>query len=29
LLMRIRDGRIVELKEYLDTLHAQEVLLGG
>ena len=28
-LMRIRDGRIVELKEYLDTLHAHEVLLGG
>jgi ketosteroid isomerase-like protein len=27
-LMRIRDGRIVELKEYLDTLHANEVLLG-
>ena len=28
-LMRIRDGRIVEFKEYLDTLHANEVLLGG
>jgi ketosteroid isomerase-like protein len=28
-LMRIRDGQIVEFKEYLDTLHAQEVLLGG
>jgi ketosteroid isomerase-like protein len=28
-LMRIRDGRIVEFKEYLDTLHASEVLLGG
>ena len=28
-LMRIRDGLVVELKEYLDTLHANEVLLGG
>lgn len=28
-LMRIRDGRIVELKEYLDTQHAHEVLLSG
>jgi ketosteroid isomerase-like protein len=28
-LMRIRDGEIVEFKEYLDTLHANEVLLGG
>jgi ketosteroid isomerase-like protein len=28
-LMRIRDGLVIELKEYLDTLHANEVLLGG
>ena len=28
-LMRVRDGKIVEFKEYLDTLHANEVLLGG
>jgi ketosteroid isomerase-like protein len=28
-LMRIRDGRIVEFKEYLDTQLAGEVLLGG
>lgn len=28
-LLRIRSGKIVELKEYLDTLHAREVLLGG
>jgi len=28
-LMRIRGDKIVELKEYLDTLHAREVLLGG
>jgi len=28
-LMRIRDGEIVELKEYFDTLHANEVLLAG
>ena len=28
-LMRIRDGKIVEFKEYLDTQLANEVLLGG
>jgi ketosteroid isomerase-like protein len=28
-LMRIRDGAIVEFKEYLDTQLAQDVLLGG
>lgn len=28
-LMRVRDGEIVEFKEYLDTQHANEVLLGG
>jgi len=28
-LMRVRDGQVIELKEYLDTLHANEVLLGG
>jgi len=28
-LLRIRDGRIVEFKEYLDTQLANEVLLGG
>jgi len=28
-LMRIRDGLVIEFKEYLDTLHANEVLLGG
>ena len=28
-LMRIRDGQIVELKEYLDTQLANEVLLGA
>jgi len=28
-LMRIRDGKVVEIKEYLDTLHAHEVLLGS
>jgi ketosteroid isomerase-like protein len=28
-LMRIRDGLVIELKEYLDTQHANEVLLGG
>jgi hypothetical protein len=27
-LMRIRDGLVVELKEYFDTLHASEVFLG-
>ena len=27
-LLRIRAGQIVEVKEYLDTLHAREVLLG-
>jgi len=28
-LVRIRGGKIVEVKEYLDTQHAREVLLGG
>ncbi|MAI78427.1 MAG: hypothetical protein CL917_05785 [Deltaproteobacteria bacterium] len=28
-LMRIRDGQIVEWKEYMDTMHANEVLCGG
>ena len=28
-LMRIRDGRIVELKEYMDTQQVQDVLLSG
>ena len=28
-LMRIRDGRVHELKEYLDTVHANEVLVEG
>ncbi len=28
-LMRIRDGRVVEFKEYLDTLHASEVFFGA
>lgn len=28
-LMRVRDGKIAELREYLDTMLIQEVLLGG
>ena len=28
-LMRARDGQIVEWKEYMDTEHARQVLLGG
>ena len=28
-LLVVRDGRITELKEYLDTEHAREVLAGG
>jgi len=28
-LMKIRDGKICELKEYMDTMHANEVLAGG
>jgi hypothetical protein len=28
-LMRARDGRIVEWNEYLDTMHANDVLCGG
>lgn len=28
-LLRVRDGKIVELREYLDTQLANEVLLGG
>ncbi len=27
-LMRVRDGKIIEWKEYLDTEHAREVLVG-
>ena len=27
-LMVIRDGKISELKEYMDTMHANEVLVG-
>jgi ketosteroid isomerase-like protein len=27
-LMRVRDGRIVEWREYMDTMHANEVLCG-
>jgi ketosteroid isomerase-like protein len=28
-LMRIRDGRVVEFKEYMDTQHANEVFFGA
>ena len=28
-LMRVRDGKIVEWKEYMDTMHANDVLCGG
>jgi hypothetical protein len=28
-LMRMRDGKIVEWKEYMDTMHANDVLCGG
>ena len=28
-LMVIRDGKVRQLKEYLDTMHAQEVLVEG
>ncbi|MBI4514397.1 MAG: nuclear transport factor 2 family protein [Deltaproteobacteria bacterium] len=28
-LVIVRDGKIVQLKEYMDTMHAQAVLLGG
>ena len=28
-LMRVRDGKVVEFKEYMDTMHAHEVLVGG
>ncbi len=28
-LMVIRDGRVAEFKEYLDTMHANEVLVQG
>lgn len=29
ILMRLRDGKIVEWREYMDTMHANEVLCGG
>lgn len=28
-LMRVRDGKIVEWREYMDTMHANDVLCGG
>jgi len=28
-LMRVRDGKIAEWKEYMDTMHANDVLCGG
>jgi len=28
-LLVIRDGKIAELKEYMDTMHARDVLVGG
>ena len=28
-LMRARDGKILEWKEYMDTEHARKVLVGG
>jgi hypothetical protein len=28
-LMRVRDGKITEWKEYMDTMHANDVLCGG
>ena len=28
-LMRVRDGKIIEWKEYMDTMHANDVLCGG
>jgi ketosteroid isomerase-like protein len=28
-LMRVRDGKVAEFREYLDTMLIQEVLLGG
>ena len=28
-LMRVRDGKIVEWNEYMDTMHANDVLCGG
>jgi ketosteroid isomerase-like protein len=27
--MVIREGKVSELKEYMDTMHANEVLVGG
>ena len=28
-LMRLRDGKVTEWKEYMDTMHANDVLCGG